>query len=159
MNSYLLGESLQQKNHLFKIPGILSNKYSDIEIYYYEVIKLSDKNWITKLFASIDDKNTEKFLSFLSEDCCFRFGNIPAVQGTEAIGGFVGGFFESIASLKHEIAESWDIPGGVICHGTVTYTRHDNSVLTVFFSNIFKTKNDKVYDYLIFADTSALYAQ
>ena len=120
---------------------------------------MSDKNWITELFTSIDNKNTGRFLSFLSDDCSFRFGNIPSIQGSDAIGAFVGGFFESIDSLQHDIFDSWEIPGGTVCHGTVSYTRHDKSVLTVPFSNIFKTNNGKVQEYLIFADTSELYAQ
>jgi hypothetical protein len=122
-----------------------------------EATKLSDQNWIIEIFASIDDKNIEKFSSFLSDDCSFRFGNFPAVHGIDGIGEFVGGFFDSIASLKHDIADIWTIPDGAVCHGSVSYIRHDNSVLSVPFSNIFKTSNDKVNEYLIFADTSQLY--
>jgi hypothetical protein len=119
---------------------------------------LSVQNQINELFSSIDEKNVEKFSSFLSENCSFRFGNMPAVDGVDGISQFVGGFFDSIKSVKHDIIDSWDIPGGAVCHGMVTYTRHDDSTLSVPFSNIFKIDNGKVNDYLIFADTSQLYA-
>ena len=120
---------------------------------------MSDLNWVAELFASVDEKNIEKFSSFLAEDCSFRFGNFPAVQGVDGVSEFVGGFFNSIESLKHDISDIWPVPGGVVCHGMVSYTRHDKSVLSVPFSNIFKSKNGKVCEYLIFADTSQLYAQ
>jgi TRAP-type uncharacterized transport system substrate-binding protein len=45
----------------------------------------------------------------------------------------------------------------VICHGTVTYTRHDASTLTVPFANIFRTRDDLIDEYLIYVDASALY--
>ena len=120
---------------------------------------MSDQNRIVELFSSIDEKNVEKFSSFLSEDCSFRFGNLPAVHGVDGISDFVGGFFDSIETLKHDIIDIWVVPGGAICHGMVSYTRHDKSILSIPFSNIFKIDNGKVYDYLIFADTSQLYAQ
>lgn len=128
-------------------------------LYKIEVTKLSDQNWIIELFSSIDEKNVEKFSSFLSEGCSFRFGNMPAADGVDGISQFVGGFFDSIKSLKHDIIETWEVPGGAICHGMVTYTRHDDSTLSVPFSNIFKIDNGKIFDYLIFADTSQLYAE
>jgi CheY-specific phosphatase CheX len=113
---------------------------------------------IADLFRSVDDKNAEEMASFLDQSCLFRFGNLPAVTGVEEIRNFVSGFFDSIHSLKHECVEVWDISCGTVCHGTVSYTRHDMSVLTVPFSNIFTIKNDKIYEYLIFADTSHLYS-
>lgn len=117
---------------------------------------MSDNNWVVELFASIDEKNIEKFSSFLLENCSFQFGNMPEVHGVDAINEFVGGFFSSIESLKHDLSDIWSVPGGVVCHGIVSYTRHDKSVLTVPFSNIFKIDDGKVCGYQIFADTSQL---
>lgn len=120
---------------------------------------MSDQNWIVELLTSVDEKNIEKFLSFLSDDCSFRFGNLPAVQGVDGISEFVGGFFDSIESLQHDISDIWIVPGGAVCHGIVSYTRHDKSVLSIPFSNVLKSDNGKVYEYLIFADTTQLYEQ
>ena len=120
---------------------------------------MPDQNWITELFTSIDEKNIEKFSSFLADDCCFRFGNIAEVNGADEISKFVAGFFDSIDSLKHDIADTWIVPDGAVCHGMVSYVRHDKSVFSVPFSNIFKYGKGKIHSYLIFADTSQLYAQ
>ena len=113
---------------------------------------------ITELFGAIDKKDADKFSTFLARDCIFRFGNMPVVVGQPAIHGFVAGFFDSIASLTHDVQDTWHVPDGVICHGQVTYTRKDGSVLTVPFANVLKMGSKQITEYLIFADTSKLYS-
>ncbi len=121
--------------------------------------RMFDRNRIAELFVFIDMKNTERFASCLSADCSFRFGNMPAVVGVDSISEFVSGFFDSIAALKHDVTDIWMLPDGAVCHGMVSYTRHDQSVLSVPFSNIFKVDNGEICEYLVFADTSQLYAE
>ena len=112
---------------------------------------------IAGLFEAIDNKDTDKFVSFLAPDCVFRFGNEPEVMGLNEIERCVGGFLDSIRGLSHQLIEIWDIPDGKVCHGIVSYTRNDGTVLTVPFSNIFKINSQGIIEYLIFADTSRLY--
>jgi ketosteroid isomerase-like protein len=109
------------------------------------------------LFQSIDDRDLTAFLSFLSDDVLFRFGNAEPAKGKDVVGAVVGGFFDSIKTLRHEMIETWEQGDAVICHGVVTYTRHDASTLTVPFANVFKVGSDLVKEYLIFVDVSELY--
>ena len=44
----------------------------------------------------------------------------------------------------------------MICHGTVTYTRHDSSQLKVPFTNILKMDDKLIKEYLIYVDVSQL---
>ena len=113
--------------------------------------------WVKQLFQSIDDHNVEGFLAFLSSDILFQFGNAAPVKGKEAVGQAVGGFFGSIKALRHNVIETWEQPGVVICRGTVTYTRHDSSTLSVPFANIFNLDADRIREYLIYVDISQLY--
>lgn len=113
---------------------------------------------LNELFRAIDARDADAFASFLSADCTFRFGNLPAVTGQDQVREFVAGFFASVAALSHVIEARWTVPGGLICHGTVTYTRHDGSTLTVPFANVFGLAPEGIASYLIFADTSRLYA-
>ncbi len=109
------------------------------------------------LFAAIDAKDTSAFLSFLSPSCRFRFGNGPEVLGAEQIGPYVAGFFAAVKALRHDILASWPVPGGLICHGMVHYTRADDSTLSVPFANVFQMDAQGISDYLIFSDNSALF--
>ncbi|HEY9051834.1 MAG TPA: nuclear transport factor 2 family protein [Gammaproteobacteria bacterium] len=115
------------------------------------------KQWIHDLFSSIDSKNTDTFTSFLTEDVQFRFGNMPVTHGKLAVAEQVDYFFNSLKSLKHTITDFWPVGDAISCHGIVTYTRHDNSALTAPFANILKIRQHDIYEYLIFADVSALY--
>lgn len=117
-----------------------------------------DENWLERLFRAIDDKHTERFCSFLSDDCRFRFGNLDPVEGAGTIGKFVEAFFESITALRHEPAGIWQVPDGIVCHGTVHYTRLDGSILSVPFCNVFRLEDERILEYLVFVDASALYA-
>lgn len=111
---------------------------------------------LDKLFLTIDRKDAPGFAAFFTEEGVFRFGNMPAQHGTEAIAIFVSDFFQSIDTLAHRVDESWEVPGGVVCHGEVTYTRKDGSKLTVPFANILDFGNGGISRYQVFADVSAL---
>ena len=115
------------------------------------------RTMIPRLFRAIDSKDLKTFASFLSPECVSRFGNGPAVEGVNNIEQYVRGFFDSIRSLSHELVEVWEVTGGIVCHGRVSYTRHNGTVLTIPFAKIFSMKNNAIAEYLIFADTSTLY--
>lgn len=109
------------------------------------------------LFAAIDAKDTEAFVSFLTPSGSFRFGNAEPVVGIENVHAAVSGFFASIKGLNHEIASLTEANGVVMSHGFVTYTRHNDTTLRVPFCNVFNMDKDKIQDYLIFVDASHLY--
>jgi len=114
---------------------------------------------VSRLFQCIDDKDTDGFMEFLSDSVLFRFGNAEPVRGKTAVAQVVGGFFDSIKGLSHDMVDTWFVQDAVICHGTVTYTRHDSSQLSVPFANILRTRGDLIEEYLIFVDVSALYGE
>lgn len=119
---------------------------------------MKDKDWVFELFAVIDRQDADAFADYLREDVKFRFGNTASTRGRLAVRDAVAGFLRSIASVRHEISNTWHSADHVICRGRVTYTRQDGSLLTVPFANIFKVKEGKIADYDIYVDISQLYA-
>lgn len=115
--------------------------------------------WLEQLLESIDKKDADTFATFLADDATFKFGNADPVNGKAAIHDVVAAFFLSIQAINHEIMDTWSYTDAVICHGTVTYTRHDSSQLIVPFANIFKMGDNLIKEYLIFVDTSKLYSE
>ncbi|MEW6365122.1 MAG: nuclear transport factor 2 family protein [Acidobacteriota bacterium] len=113
---------------------------------------------IRLLFQSVDQGQVDDFLTFLSQDVLFRFGNAPPVQGRTEVGNAVRGFLGSIKALHHDLVEVWMQPSAVTCHGTVTYTRHDATTLTVPFATIFKLSGEEIREYLIYVDICDLYS-
>ncbi|MBI4989919.1 MAG: nuclear transport factor 2 family protein [Rhodocyclales bacterium] len=115
------------------------------------------RDWVAALFAAIDRQDAEAFAGFLAEDARFAFGNLPAVAGRAAVRDFVAGFFSSIRAVSHRVPDAWQTDDTVVCRGEVTYTRHDGSTLSVPFANVLTMSGDKVRDYRIYMDASALY--
>ncbi len=117
----------------------------------------SADDWARRLFERIDASDTDGWLEFLSSDARFCFGNSPPLAGREAIRDGVNAFLSALGSVKHEIAEVWNLSDAVICRGVVTYTLKDGSTLSIPFANVFKLKDDGlVREYQIYADTSEL---
>jgi ketosteroid isomerase-like protein len=112
---------------------------------------------LQSLFRSIDRKDVDAFLAFLSDEAVFRFGNGAPVRGKDLIREAVEGFFASIKAIRHDLRESWDAQDALVGHGMVTYTRHDSSTLTVPFAVVLGLKADRIDEYLIFADVSQLH--
>jgi limonene-1,2-epoxide hydrolase len=115
---------------------------------------------VKRLFSAIDSMDTDAFASFLSEDVVFRFGGFPLVKGRENVKTTVNQFFSSIKSLSHKITKTHpnEKNHSIIIEGEVTYTRKDNSKVTIPFANIFGMEKDKISTYLIYIDISPLYA-
>lgn len=111
-----------------------------------------------QLFRAIDGKDADGFAAHLTPDATFQFGNAPVVTGRDSVREIVHQFFAAIAAVKHTIHEKWVEPDTIICRGEVAYTRHDDSVLQVPFANILKLRGDLIHDYLIYVDTSQLFA-
>jgi ketosteroid isomerase-like protein len=109
------------------------------------------------LFRAIDAMDADRFAAFLAPDCTFRFGNLPPVEGRQAVRDFVAGFLGALGGIRHELVEWIEAPGRIAMHGFVTYTRKDGSTLKVPFANVFRTEGDLVRDYLIFIDNRALF--
>jgi len=116
------------------------------------------RQFLAGLFANIDAKNTAAFLDHLAPGASFRFGSAPAVKGREAVGAAVDGFFETIAGLSHSVAASIADGNTLVCEGEVTYTRHDESTVTLPFVDVFEMDGESIAAYKIYMDVNPLYA-
>ncbi len=117
---------------------------------------MHDAKRLDDLFKTIDAKNVNGFLEFLSQNASFRFGNAPTIQGHDAIGETIGAFFDSIEALKHDLNRIWTHETSIVCDGEVTYTRKDGSQLTVPFANVFGFRGDLISECLVYIDVSQL---
>jgi hypothetical protein len=111
-----------------------------------------------KVFASIDAFNSKEFASFFTKDGIFRFANMPPVVGSSDVETFVDNFFKSIKKISHSGLETWEVPGVIFVNGTVNYTRHNDTKLSVPFSVTWKMRDEKIHEYFIFVDNSQLYS-
>lgn len=113
---------------------------------------------LDELFATIDSMDTPGFVARLTPGAEFRFGGAPPVYGSAQIGEAVGGFFSTIAGLRHELSKVIADGESVACEGNVTYTRHDGSKITIPFADVFVFDGDLIDSYRIYIDIGPLYA-
>ncbi len=118
-----------------------------------------DRAWWEHVFAVVDRGDANGFIELLTPDAQFRFGNAPVIVGHEAIHTAVAAFFAAIASSRHRLLDTWRGAGTAVCEGDVTYTRHDGSVLSVPFANVFELRADKIAAYRIYIDNSSLFRE
>lgn len=110
------------------------------------------------LFKAIDARDPDAFVAYLTEDARFRFGSAPEVTGREAIAEAVGGFFASIAGLEHSVDLFMEEGSTIVCEGSVRYTRHDGSEITLPFADVFDMQDELIANYKIYMDIAPLYA-
>ena len=117
----------------------------------------AQRSLLDGLFTAIDSKDADAFVGFLTSDASFRFGSAPAAQGTEAIQAAVDGFFGTIKGLEHTVSKAFASGTTLFCEGDVTYTRHDDSKVTLPFADVFEMSDDRIADYKIYMDIAPLY--
>ena len=115
--------------------------------------------WVQTLFQALDAFDANTFASFLTDDAIFVFANAEPVKGKQTIRDYVAQFFTSIAAIHHNVIETWAVPDAIISRGIVTYTRHNGTQLQVPFANVFRLRNERIQDYLIYVDNSQLYTR
>jgi ketosteroid isomerase-like protein len=114
---------------------------------------------LDRLFAAIDAKDTEAFLSYLTKDAVFRFGSAPESSGHDAIRDGVNGFFASIAGSRHAIRKVINSDSTLVCEAEVTYKRQNGTEITLPFTNVFELDGELISHYKIYIDIAPLYAE
>ena len=83
----------------------------------------------------------------------FRFGDAPVVVGHEAIHAAAARFFSAMRPADTDRCARGTVSRPQSA-GEVTHTRHDGSVLSVPFANVFELRGDKIAAYRIYIDNS-----
>ena len=109
------------------------------------------------LSDALDSKDLEKILEYLTDDCVLVAGNGDPVKGKENISKVFEGFFPAVKSTAHDVTDIFESGESLVHRGTVTYTRLNNSLLTIPFCDVFKMKGDLISEYYIYIDCSELF--
>jgi hypothetical protein len=113
---------------------------------------------LTQVFADIDSFDPDKFVTHLTPDARFRFGNAEPVTGRAAIRDAVAGFFATIGGLTHHIRSTWQDGDVAIAQIDVEYRRHDGTTVLIPNADILTYDGDLVRDWQIYIDIAPVYA-
>jgi ketosteroid isomerase-like protein len=112
----------------------------------------------TEVFADVDRMDAKAFASHLGEGCLLRFGNADEVMGRDAIEESIAGFFTTINGISHRIVEEWDVDDTTIIQLEATYTRKDDSQVTLPAVAVWRRGSDLIDDYRIYVDLAPVYS-
>lgn len=117
------------------------------------------REFATAVFSAVDLRDAEKFSKFFARDGLFVFGNAEPVRGRDAIAASVGGFFSSIAGLKHHIADVWQLDDVMIITNLIDYTRWDGRIVRQLpCANVLRLDGGLIADYRIYMDIGPVFA-
>jgi ketosteroid isomerase-like protein len=124
---------------------------------------LDEKNKTTAelveaIFADVDAMNADKFVTHLTPDGRFQFGNGEPTIGRQATRDSVAGFFSSINGLRHQVIGIFQQENVITVELSIDYTRKDGKVVTLPCANIFRMEGPLVRDYRVFMDVTPIFA-
>ena len=86
------------------------------------------------------------------------FGNAETVVGRDNVRDVWAGFCDGIAGVSHDVIEQFEHGPATIVESTVTYTRKDDSTISLPVVTIYRGDGDLIEDYRIFMDVAPLFA-
>jgi hypothetical protein len=111
------------------------------------------------LFEDIDSMDPDRYARHLSQDVVLRFGNSEPVVGRLAVRDAWAAFCADLRGVRHELVECWVLGPATIVEARVTYTRANDSTVTVPAVTIYRASGDLIDDYRIFIDLAPLFAE
>jgi hypothetical protein len=80
------------------------------------------------------------------------------VRGRNTIRDAWASFCETLDGVQHDVVEQWEAGDATIVEANVTYTRNDQSVVTVPVVTIYRAGDELIDDYRIFRDLAPLFS-
>src|SRR6266508_4210704 len=105
---------------------------------------------VTPVFADIDAFDPDAFVTHLTPDVVFRFGNADPVTGRDAVR-------EAVAGFTHHIRNVWEFGDTTVVQIDVEYRRKDGKSVTVPNADILAFDGELVRDWQIYIDVAPVY--
>lgn len=115
-------------------------------------------DWIEEYFADVDAMRLDDFVERHTDDAVVSFNDNPPARGKDEIRATIGGFWEMIGGLRHDIVNRFEDGDTTILESDVTYTRKDGQEVTVKTASILHRDGDKVDRLVFYNDPSPIFA-
>jgi ketosteroid isomerase-like protein len=112
-----------------------------------------------EILAAVDSGDVDVLCRHVTDDVRFQFGNAEVITGQSAFEAASRAFLKSIAAIRHELLDLWEVEGGtVIAVMMVHYERLDGQKLSLPCCNLFGTRDGRVHDYRVYMDINPVLA-
>lgn len=114
---------------------------------------------VHSLFAAIDRGDIAALAALYADDIQFRFGSADPVVGQDAVLSTSEAFLGSLAGIRHEIEQLWQVDTDqIVATMTVHYTRADGGSLSLPCANTFRIRDNRISEYQIYMDVNPVFA-
>jgi ketosteroid isomerase-like protein len=117
-------------------------------------------DWVADFFRAADLVQIDRLADWFADDIELRFANNPPITDKTTAVAVMGGFYQSIAGMKHSretIVRDGDTAAQ---QAIVTYTRHDGRDVPLPVGSYLRRNSAGVLDKLwIYIDIAPLYAE
>ena len=86
--------------------------------------------WYLDCLAAMDARDVEGYGRFLAEQCELRFNNEPPTQGRDAILERLRGYWQSFATIDHDLLNIYGTDQAFMLEALNAYTRLDGKPVT-----------------------------
>jgi ketosteroid isomerase-like protein len=115
-------------------------------------------DWVDDYFADVDAMRLDPYVERHTEDAVVSFNNNPPAQGKDEIRAAIGGFWELIDGMQHDVRNRFDDGDTVILESDVHYTRKDGQVVTVKTASVIHRDGELVDRLTFYNDPAAIFA-
>lgn len=115
-------------------------------------------DWIEDYFADVDAMRLDEFVERHSDDAVVSFNNNPPAVGKEQIRETIGGFWQMIGGLSHEIKNRYEDGDTVILESDVHYTRQDGQGVTIKTASVLHRDGELVDRLAFYNDPTPIFA-
>jgi ketosteroid isomerase-like protein len=111
------------------------------------------------LFTTVDSMDVAAIASLFATDSGVVFGNGQPLVGIDEICAGITAFYDTIAGLRHEIVNEWNVGDDAIVEFKVSYDRKDGQQVAIPCVTIFHTDAaGKIDNYRVYIDVAPIYA-
>lgn len=128
-------------------------------------VNITDNGKVTfqearRIFDFLDAMDVKNFTKMLTENGEVKFGNGPGMFGPAAVAEGQKGFFSMIKKMEHTLNPEgfWAKEGSFVLEGDVTYTRFNDTKVTVPFTDTFWLEGNKIKTLNVYFDLAPLFA-
>ncbi|MGL5833321.1 MAG: nuclear transport factor 2 family protein [Waterburya sp.] len=114
--------------------------------------------WYLTYLEAIDTGNVEAYSRFLAEDCVMQSNNNPPVRGKAEIAKFLTEYWQTFASLEHDLLNIYGSELNFVLEALNHYKRHDEKAVTtraVAFTD--RNESGLVISVRFYTDTTELF--
>jgi len=117
-------------------------------------------DWVDAFFRDVDAFQLDKLAAWFADDINLRFANNPIIHDKQTAVHALGGFFSTIAGLRHQAEATIGSGDEVVRHSIVTYTRTDGRLVPLPVSSYLRRNpQGKLNRLWICIDINPLYAE